>query len=82
VEGGPGARADRSRDVRANKSQAEAKRDKANVGVQDADRPSAAPKDLLSQGLIAQVDVDAAETAYGSRKAICARLRHPSSWPT
>jgi HlyD family secretion protein len=54
---------------RANRSQAEANVEKARVAVQDAERTLARARDLKSQGLVSQADLDAAETAFGSRRA-------------
>jgi HlyD family secretion protein len=54
---------------KANRSQAEANVEKAQVALEDAERTRNRTRDLMKQGLVAQSDVDAAETAYGSRRA-------------
>jgi HlyD family secretion protein len=54
---------------KANRSQAEANVEKAQVALEDAERTRNRTRDLMAQGLVAQTDVDAAETAYGSRRA-------------
>jgi len=63
---------------RANKSQAEANVDKANVGVQDADRTLRRSKDLLSQGLIARWTWTPRKPRT-IRKADLRQAQHPSS---
>lgn len=54
---------------KANKSQAEANVERARVSIADALRTLNRAKDMKQQGLIAQSDLDAAQTAYDSRKA-------------
>ncbi|MGH7682428.1 MAG: efflux RND transporter periplasmic adaptor subunit, partial [Candidatus Eiseniibacteriota bacterium] len=60
---------------KANKSQAEANVERARVSIADAERTLNRAKDLKQQGLIAQADLDAAQTAFDSRKADLSQAR-------
>lgn len=54
---------------RATKSQAEANVEKAKVALADAERALGRVRDLKQQGLVSQAELDAADTAFESRRA-------------
>ncbi len=54
---------------RATKSQAEANVEKSKVALADAERALGRVRELKQQGLVSQVELDTAETAFESRRA-------------
>ena len=55
--------------LKANRSQAEASVERAKVALADAERTLRRSRELKEQGLVAQVDLDTAESAFDSRRA-------------